>query len=68
MSVPAKDEEDDEVNTDPGPWTASALNRLLEQFETELRAAGLEDNTERTSIDLGTSCVGSKATTRTGER
>jgi hypothetical protein len=39
------------MNTDPGPWTVESLHRLLAQFETELRSAGLKDNSVRTYVD-----------------
>lgn len=39
------------MNTDPGPWTTDGLQELLGQFESELRDAGLEENTVRTYVD-----------------
>ncbi len=39
------------MNTDPGPWTTARLHELLGNFETELRDAGLEENTVRTYVD-----------------
>ena len=42
------------MNTDRGPWTADRLLELLDQFEEELRDAGLAENSVRTYVDRST--------------
>lgn len=37
-----------------GLWTVTELHELLHEFEEELRAAGLEENTIRTYVDRST--------------
>lgn len=37
-----------------GPWSVGELQELLSDFEAELRAAGLEENTIRTYVERST--------------
>ena len=41
------------MNTDQGPWTVETLHQLLAQFEVEVRAARLTDNSVGTYVDMG---------------